>query len=99
MNEDEKQLLPVSVSGIVRDQRGNPVVLLKHDNGDEVLPIANALQPHFHLVVASQDWHPPNHGSFAENHASRNPGEVVELEGLPQVLWPRGPGVSWEQAW
>lgn len=56
--------------------------------GDQVVPIANALMPHFRLVVATQDWHPSNHESFAASHAGRQPGEVIDLHGLPQVLWP-----------
>ena len=56
--------------------------------GDAVVPVANALQPHFELVVATQDWHPPNHGSFASQHDGRKPGDVIELAGQPQVLWP-----------
>lgn len=39
-------------------------------------------------VVATQDWHPADHGSFAANHAGRDPGEVIDLDGLDQVLWP-----------
>jgi nicotinamidase/pyrazinamidase len=39
-------------------------------------------------VVATQDWHPRDHGSFAANHPGRKPFEVSELGGLPQVLWP-----------
>ncbi|MFV1966027.1 MAG: bifunctional nicotinamidase/pyrazinamidase [Pirellulaceae bacterium] len=58
-------------------------------HGDEVVPIANHLQHSFDLVVASRDWHPPNHGSFADNHESRVPGDCVALDGLSQVLWPR----------
>ncbi len=57
-------------------------------HGDEVIPIANALQPHFDHVVSTQDWHPRNHGSFAANHEGKTPGEVIELHGLSQVLWP-----------
>lgn len=57
-------------------------------NGDAVIPVANRVQPHFDLIVATQDWHPPNHGSFASNHPGRKPGEMTELGGLPQVLWP-----------
>ncbi|MCI0349034.1 MAG: bifunctional nicotinamidase/pyrazinamidase [Acidobacteriales bacterium] len=57
-------------------------------DGDKVVPIANALQPRFELVVATQDWHPPDHGSFAANHPGRKPGEVIVLHGLRQVLWP-----------
>ncbi|HYO07892.1 MAG TPA: bifunctional nicotinamidase/pyrazinamidase [Tepidisphaeraceae bacterium] len=56
--------------------------------GDAVVPIANRLQPAFDLIVASKDWHPRDHGSFAVNHASRRIGEVIDLNGLPQVLWP-----------
>jgi len=57
-------------------------------HGDQVIPIANRLQPFFHLVVATKDWHPANHGSFASHHAGRRPGEMIELAGMPQVLWP-----------
>lgn len=57
-------------------------------DGDAVVPVANALIDRFDLVVATQDWHPADHGSFASNHAGRTPGELTELDGLPQVLWP-----------
>ena len=56
--------------------------------GDRIVPIVNRLQPHFDLVVATQDWHPANHGSFAANHIGRAPGEVIGLHGLTQILWP-----------
>lgn len=56
--------------------------------GDEVVPVANRVIPRFPLVVATQDWHPANHGSFASQYAGRKPGEMGELAGLPQVLWP-----------
>jgi len=56
--------------------------------GDEVIAVANAVQPRFDLIVATQDWHPQGHGSFAANHPGRKPGEVIELAGLPQILWP-----------
>jgi nicotinamidase/pyrazinamidase len=56
--------------------------------GDAVVPIINALQPGFDLVVATQDWHPAEHLSFAANHAGKSPGEVLQLDGLTQVLWP-----------
>ncbi|MCA9660104.1 MAG: bifunctional nicotinamidase/pyrazinamidase [Myxococcales bacterium] len=56
--------------------------------GDAVVAVANRLIPRFELVVATQDWHPADHGSFAANHEGRRPGEVIDLEGLDQVLWP-----------
>ena len=56
--------------------------------GDLIVPIVNGLMPEFELVVATQDWHPADHGSFASNQQ----GAVVfgqgELEGLPQTFWP-----------
>jgi nicotinamidase/pyrazinamidase len=56
--------------------------------GDCVVPIANSLMPHFDIVVATQDWHPANHGSFASQHPGRKPGDVIQLAGVSQVLWP-----------
>jgi nicotinamidase/pyrazinamidase len=56
--------------------------------GDSVVPVANALMPRFSLVVATQDWHPPNHGSFANQHPGKKPGDVIDLAGLRQELWP-----------
>lgn len=58
------------------------------DEGNLLIPIANALMPKFDLVIATQDWHPATHGSFAANHPWRRPGQVIDLNGLPQVLWP-----------
>lgn len=56
--------------------------------GDEVIPVANRLLPHFDLVVATKDWHPANHGSFAANYEAHQPGDTIELDGLKQILWP-----------
>jgi nicotinamidase/pyrazinamidase len=58
------------------------------EGGDEVVSVANALMAEFPLVVATQDWHPADHGSFAAMHLWRKPGQVIDLNGLPQVLWP-----------
>ena len=58
-------------------------------DGDAVIPIANKLQrAPFDVIVATQDWHPRDHGSFAPNHRGKTPGEVVNLNGLRQILWP-----------
>ena len=56
--------------------------------GDRVVRVANRLIPHFDLVVATQDWHPPDHQSFASQHAGRRVGDVIDLDGLDQILWP-----------
>ena len=57
-------------------------------DGLAVVPVANALMPRFDIVAASQDWHPPDHGSFASNNEGKEPGEMGELAGMPQVMWP-----------
>lgn len=58
--------------------------------GDAIVPIINALQAseYFDLVVATQDFHPANHLSFASQHVGKNIGELIELNGHRQVLWP-----------
>jgi nicotinamidase/pyrazinamidase len=56
--------------------------------GDQVVPVINRLLRRFDRVAATQDWHPPGHLSFAANHPGRKPGEVIQLAGLEQVLWP-----------
>ena len=56
--------------------------------GDQIIPTVNELQPYFELIVATQDFHPADHGSFAANHAGKKTGEHIQLDGLDQVLWP-----------
>ncbi|MEQ9102566.1 MAG: bifunctional nicotinamidase/pyrazinamidase [Imperialibacter sp.] len=58
------------------------------NQGDEIVPFVNELMDSFDLVVATQDWHPADHGSFAANHKGKKPGEVIDLNGLPQIMWP-----------
>lgn len=57
-------------------------------DGDAVIPIINNIQQHFDLVVATQDWHPAGHKSFASEHIGKNVFDTIELNGLGQVLWP-----------
>jgi len=56
--------------------------------GDEVVEVANWLVDQFELVVATRDWHPANHGSFASQHEGSQIGDVIDLNGLEQILWP-----------
>lgn len=56
--------------------------------GDTVVSIANHLMPYFETVIATQDWHPKNHASFASQHPSKSVGDIIQLTGKPQVLWP-----------
>jgi len=55
--------------------------------GDEVIPLANELQRRFELILATQDWHPADHGSFAPNHPGKKPGDRIVLDGIEQILW------------
>lgn len=57
-------------------------------DGDKIIPVINSMQHKFDLIVASQDWHPQNHVSFASNHPGRNIFDEIEIHGKPQTLWP-----------
>lgn len=57
-------------------------------DGDAVIAVANDSMRQFDLVVATQDWHPSNHSSFASQHKSKKVGDVIDLNGLQQMLWP-----------
>lgn len=67
-----------------------PTGALPVPEGDAVIAVSNELagSPRFDLVVATQDCHPRQHASFAANHPGRKPGDVIDLDGLEQVLWP-----------
>lgn len=65
-----------------------PAGALAVPGGDEVIAAANRLMPDYGLVVATQDWHPMGHKSFASEHAGREVGQVVTVDGLKQILWP-----------
>ena len=57
-------------------------------DGNAVIAVANRLMPDYGLVVAMQDFHPDGHKSFASAHEGREIGEVIDLDGLCQMLWP-----------
>src|SRR3989442_1440535 len=77
-------LLVVDVqNGFISETNELPV-----PGGWEAIPVINRLMPHFRVRVASQDWHPAGHGSFASAHPGSRPFDLGELGGLPQVFWP-----------
>ena len=77
-------LLVVDVqNGFITERHELPVA-----GGAEVVPIINALLSRFAVRIATQDWHPPGHGSFASAHAGARPFERGTLAGLPQIYWP-----------
>lgn len=61
-------------------------------DGDAVVAVANELAESMSaaggLVVATLDAHPADHGSFASQHEGAEPGDIVKLAGIDQVLWP-----------
>jgi nicotinamidase/pyrazinamidase len=57
-------------------------------DGESIISVINSIQNKFDLVVATQDWHPQNHKSFASNHPDKKVFEKIILDGLEQVLWP-----------
>ena len=56
--------------------------------GDRVVPVINGIIRRFSRVVATQDWHPQNHVSFASAHPGKKPYEQIDRGGAIQVLWP-----------
>lgn len=57
-------------------------------HGDEIIPTINRIQENYDLVVATQDWHPKKHQSFASQHVGNTVFDTIDLNGLSQVLWP-----------
>ncbi|MDH0666666.1 bifunctional nicotinamidase/pyrazinamidase [Acinetobacter junii] len=58
-------------------------------NADEIIPNINQLAQKFEHIVLTQDWHPDQHISFADNHPNKKPFETIELDYGRQVLWPK----------
>ncbi len=65
-----------------------PTGALPVKDGDEVISVANQEMENFDFVIATQDWHPKNHESFASMHEGKNSGDIIDLYGLTQILWP-----------
>lgn len=59
------------------------------EGGDEIVETVNALQDEYPVRVLTQDWHPADHSSFADNHEGADPFSMTEMPYGPQVLWPR----------
>ncbi|MGF1584410.1 MAG: bifunctional nicotinamidase/pyrazinamidase [Bacteroidales bacterium] len=61
---------------------------LEVPGGDELVPVINRIQEKFELVIATQDWHPEDHISFASNHPGKDPFSTIQWKGMSQILWP-----------
>ncbi|MEM6619270.1 MAG: bifunctional nicotinamidase/pyrazinamidase [Pseudomonadota bacterium] len=73
------------------------------DDGDAIVAPINAMMNDFAAVVLTQDWHPADHLSFADNHSGAEPFSIMEAPYGPQVLWPRhcvqgSPGAAFHSA-
>lgn len=60
------------------------------NQGDDVVPVANRLitDYSFDRIIATMDWHSPLHKSFAANHKEKKVGDIVDIGGIKQILWP-----------
>lgn len=56
--------------------------------GNQIVPLINAMMPDFDAVILTQDWHPVGHSSFASSHDGKIPFETTEMPYGTQVLWP-----------
>ena len=57
-------------------------------DGDRIIEVVNRISGKFDVVVATQDWHPPEHASFAKNHHGHKPGDRIRIGSIDQILWP-----------
>jgi nicotinamidase/pyrazinamidase len=61
---------------------------LEVKDGDQIITVINKIMKKFDRVIATQDWHPADHKSFASQYKGKSPGEMIKLKDLDQVLWP-----------
>ena len=61
---------------------------LEVPQANRIVPVINSLLNQFDLVVATQDWHPQNHESFASNHCNKKPFDKINRLGNEETLWP-----------
>jgi nicotinamidase/pyrazinamidase len=57
-------------------------------DGDTVAGVINRIAPFFRYAVATKDWHPAGHISFASSHPGKKPFDTVTSGGISQTLWP-----------
>ena len=62
---------------------------LEIPGGNDVIEPINEIIENYALVVATKDWHPLDHVSFASNHLGKKNGDVVKVDNLDQILWPK----------
>jgi nicotinamidase/pyrazinamidase len=82
--------IPANSALLVTDVQNDfcPGGSLAVKDGDQVVPVINRIMRYFTRIVATQDWHPLGHMSFARNHPGKKVYDVAEINGMKQVLWP-----------
>ncbi len=83
VNKEETALIVIDVQNDFC-----PGGALEVKEGDKIVPVINEVMGYFSWIVATQDWHPADHLSFASNHSGKKPLEVINVDGIDQVLWP-----------
>ena len=58
------------------------------NDGDKIVNVVNSIIDKFDNVIATQDWHPLDHVSFASNNQDKKVGDLIDLNGISQVMWP-----------
>lgn len=83
--------LPATSALLIVDIQNDfcPGGALAVNEADQIIPAVNRLYDRFGVKVLTQDWHPADHSSFADNHEGAEPFSQIEVSYGPQVLWPR----------
>ncbi|MCF7885864.1 MAG: bifunctional nicotinamidase/pyrazinamidase [Candidatus Marinimicrobia bacterium] len=58
------------------------------EDANSIIPIVNKISNKFHKVVATQDWHPADHMSFASNHKGKAPFDTIKIDDREETVWP-----------
>ena len=61
---------------------------LEVKDGDKIITLINEMMDNYDHIIATKDWHPSNHVSFASNHPGKIIGDIIKINGLNQILWP-----------
>ena len=84
IDEDTDVLLVIDVQNDFMPSGALPV-----PDGDQVIPVINGLLGNvFRQAVATQDWHPADHRSFASQHKGIEAFQSIQLPYGEQTVWP-----------
>ena len=61
---------------------------LEVPEGDKIIDKINDILDNYDLIIATKDWHPKDHISFASNHKNKYVGDIISSKGINQILWP-----------